>query len=159
MRNLLFILILAAAMSSCCTSRHIATSSKDSVRVEIRTRTEYFRDTIIREIPAISEAITTRDTVSHLENFYAQSDARINPDGTLFHTLSTKPQKEPIPIDKPIQYRDSIVYQDKVVKEVVEVERNLSWWEKTQMKGFWVLVIIIAFVYRKMIMSLIRRFI
>ena len=158
MRTILFI-IIAAAMSSCCTTRRLATSSKDSVRVEIRTRTEYVHDTIIREIPAISEAITTRDTASHLENFYAKSDARINPDGTLFHSLATKPQKEPIPIEKPIQYRDSIVYRDKVEKEIVEVERNLSWWEKTQMKGFWVLVIIIAFVYRRKIMSLIRRFI
>lgn len=159
MRNLLFILIWAVVMSSCSTSRHLATSSKDSVRVEIRTRTEYVRDTIIREIPAISEAVTTRDTVSHLENFYAQSDARINSDGTLFHSLATKPQKEPIPIDKPIQYRDSIVYRDKVVKDIVQVERELSWWQKTQMKGFWVLLLVITFTYRKKIMSLIRRFI
>lgn len=159
MKNIILILIITAAMSSCCSSRHLATSSKDSVRVEIRTRTEYVRDTVIREIPSISEAITTRDTSSHLENFYAQSDARINLDGTLFHSLATKPQKEPIPIDKPIQYRDSIVYRDKVVKDVVQVERELSWWEKTQMKGFWVLAIVIVFVYRKKIMSVIRRFI
>lgn len=159
MKNLLLIIILAAAMSSCCSSRHLATSSKDSVRVEIRTRTEYVRDTVIREIPSISEAITTRDTTSHLENFYAQSDARINSDGTLFHSLATKPQKEPIPIDRPIVYRDSIVYRDKVVKDVVQVKRELSWWEKTQMKGFWVLVVFVVFVYRKKIMSLIRRFI
>lgn len=159
MKNILFIIILTAAMSSCCNSRHLATSSKDSVRVEIHTRTEYVRDTVIREIPAISEAVTTRDTASHLENFYAQSDARINPDGTLFHSLATKPQKEPIPIDKTIQYRDSIIYKDKVVKDIVPVERNLSWWEKTQMKGFWVLIVVIVFIYRKKIMSLIRRFI
>lgn len=159
MKNFLLIIILAAAMSSCCTSRHLATSSKDSVRVEIRTRTEYIRDTIIREIPSISEAVTTRDTASHLENYYAESDARINRDGTLFHSLATKPQKEPIPIDKPIQYRDSIVYRDKVVKDVIQVERELSWWQKTQMKGFWLLVVVIAFIYRKKILSMIRRFI
>lgn len=159
MRNLLFILILAAAMSSCCTSRHLATSSKDSVRVEIRTRTEYVRDTVIREIPSISEAITTRDTASHLENFYAKSDARINPDGTLFHSLATKTQKEPIPIDKPIIYKDSIVYRDKVINDTVQVERELSWWEQTQIKGFWVLIIIAVIFFRKNILSLIRRFI
>lgn len=159
MKNILFIIILAATTSSCCTSRHLATSSKDSVRVEIRTRTEYIRDTIIREIPTISEAVTTRDTTSHLENFYAQSDARINSDGTLFHSLATKPQKEPISIERPIVYRDSIVYRDKVVKDITPVKRNLSWWEKTQMKGFWVLIVVIVFIYRKKIMSLIRRFI
>lgn len=158
MRNILLIFILAA-MSSCCTSRHLATSSKDSVRVEIRTRTEYVRDTIIREIPAISEAVTTRDTASHLENFYAQSDARINPDGTLFHSLATKPQKEPIPIDKPIQYRDSIVYRDKVITNTVQVERELSWWQKAQMKGFWLLIAVMAFIYRKKLLTTIRRFI
>lgn len=159
MRNILFMVILAAVMSSCCANRHLATSSKDSVRVEIRTRTEYVRDTVIREIPAISEAITTRDTASHLENFYAKSDARINSDGTLFHSLATKPQKEPISIDKPIIYRDSIVYRDKVVKDIVQVERELSWWQKTQMKGFWILIAVIAFIYRKKILTTIRRFI
>lgn len=159
MRNLLFILILAAVMSSCCTSRQLATSSKDSVRVEIRTRTEYVHDTVMIKIPVQSERTTTQDSTSHLENDYAQSDARIEPDGSLFHSLETKPQEKPIPIEKPIQYRDSIVYRDKVVKDIVQVERELSWWEKTQIKGFWVLVIVIVFVCRKKIISLIRRFI
>lgn len=146
-------------MASCCPTRKLATSTSDSVRVEVRTRTEYVRDTVIREIPVISETKTTRDTASHLENYYAQSDARINPDGTLFHSLATKPQKEPIPIDKPIERRDSIVYRDKVVKETVQVERELSWWQKTQMKGFWVLLSVIAFIYRKKLLETIRRFI
>lgn len=156
MRNHLLVIILAALISSCNATRHLATSSKDSVRVEIRTRTAYVRDTIIREIPSVSEAITTKDTTSHLENYYAQSDARINLDGTLFHSLATKPQKESIPIDKPIQYRDSIVYRTKEVKDIIQVERNLSWWEKTQIKGFWALLVALVFIYRKKILAVVH---
>lgn len=123
------------------------------MRVEVRTRTEYVRDTVFRDIPAIEEKITTKDTPSHLENYYAMSDARINQDGTLFHSLATKPQKEPILIDKPIQYRDSIVYRDKMVTDIVQVERELTWWQKTKMKGFWVLLAILVFILRKEIFS------
>lgn len=161
MRDIFKIIIIGICLffGSCCPARRIATSIHDSIRVEVRTRTEYHRDTIIREIPIISEKITTWDTTSHLENFYAESDARINPDGTLFHALATKPRQELIPIDRPVQYRDSIVYRDKVVKETVHVQKELSWWQKTQIKGFWALIVIIIIIYRKKIITVIRLFI
>jgi hypothetical protein len=143
----------------CAPCKHLSTNSKDSVRIEYRTRVEYVPDTVVVEIPVQSEKITTRDTTSHLENDYAQTDARINGDGTLFHSLATKPQKKPVPVERPIEYRDSIVYRDRAVEKIVTVERELSWWQQTQIRGFWVAVIIFIFIYRKKIFSLIRRFI
>lgn len=56
-------------------------------------------------------------------------------------------------------YRDSIVYRDRVNTEIVEVERELTWWQQTKMKGFWVLLVVIVFVFRKNIVTLARRFI
>lgn len=158
MRSILFVSIMAI-MSSCCSSRHLNTSLKDSIRVEIRTRTEYVRDTIVREIPAISEKITTRDTASYLENYYAKSHALINQDGTLFHSLSSKPQKESIPIVRPVEYRDSIVYKDRLIRDIVEVDRELSWWQSMQIKGFWLAILVIAVSCRKGIFAFVRRFI
>lgn len=158
MKNIILIIILVA-VSACSPCRHLTTSTKDSVRVEVRTRTEFVMDTVYRDIPAQSEKVTTRDTMSHLENSYSESDARINTDGSLFHSLSTKPRREPIPIDRPVEYRDSIVYRDKAVDRIVQVERELSWWQKTQIRGFWALLIIVAFVFRKNIVSLARRLI
>lgn len=164
MENIYKIIVIATVgvclfLGSCCPARHIATSTQDSVRVEVRSRIEYVMDTVIREIPVISEEIVTRDTVSHLENYYAESDARISSDGTLFHSLATKPQREPIPIDRPVHYQDSIVYRDKLVKEIVQVERELSWWQKTQINGFWLLLAAFIALCGVKIIPIIRKFI
>lgn len=106
---------------------------------------------------------TIADSISHLENEYASSDARLNSDGTLTHTLSTKPQFKPVSTEREIEYRDSIVYRDKVVeqKETITeyVEHPKTWWERTQIYGFWAAIIFVAVSYRKKIINaFIRRF-
>lgn len=159
MKRLIYIFLLVSLMYGCAPCRQLSTNSKDSVRIEYRTRIEYVKDTVLVEIPQQSEKVTTRDTTSHLENDYALSDARINGDGTLTHSLSTKPQKKPVPVEKPIEYRDSIVYRDKTVEKVVQVEKDLSWWQQAQIKGFWLVIALLAFAYRKKIFALVRRFI
>ena len=158
MKNLLLILILAA-VTACCPCRHLTTSTADSVRVETIVRTEYIPDTVLVEVPVESERQTVRDTTSHLETSFAVSDARINADGSLSHSLANKPQKRPIPTEKEVIYRDSIVYRDRVNTEIVEVERKLTWWQQTKMKGFWIALAIIVIVYRKKIFTVARRFI
>jgi hypothetical protein len=158
MKNLLLILILAA-VTACCPCRHLTTSTADSVRVETIVRTEYIPDTVLVEVPVESERQTVRDTTSHLETSFAVSDARINADGSLSHSLANKPQKRPIPTEKEVIYRDSIVYRDRVNTEIVEVERKLTWWQQTKMKGFWIALAIIVVVYRKKIFTVARRFI
>ena len=158
MKNLLLILILAA-VTACCPCRHLTTSTADSVRVETIVRTEYIPDTVLVEVPVESERQTVRDTTSHLETSFAVSDARINADGSLSHSLANKPQKRPIPTEKEVIYRDSIVYRDRVNTEIVEVERKLKWWQQTKMKGFWIALTIIVVVYRKKIVTVARRFI
>ena len=159
MKRLIYIFLLVPLMYGCAPCRHLSTNIKDSVRIEYRTRVEYVPDTVFVEIPQQSEKITTRDTTSHLENDYAQTDARINGDGTLFHSLATKPQKKPVPVERPIEYRDSIVYRDRAVEKIVTIERELTWWQKTQIRGFWLAISILVLVYRKKIMSSLRRFI
>lgn len=146
MKNLILIYILLA-ISSCCPGRKISASS-DSMRVEVRERTVLIRDTVWRDFPLISEMVALQADSSHLENRYAVSDARIGSDGLLYHSLATKPQKEAIPIDRPVVYRDSIVYRDRTAEKVVavEVERNLTWWQQTQIRGFWLLLAIFAVV-------------
>ena len=153
--GLVLLLVLAFLMTSCCPCRHLTTSdnTKDSVRVVTVIRTEYIHDTVFIEIPVERERQTVRDTTSHLETSFALSDARINKDGTLYHSLENKPQKRPVEVEKEVIYRDSIVYRDKVVRKVqtVEVPRELTWWQRTQMRGFWVAIIIFAITYRKKI--------
>lgn len=171
MKHLLYIVLTAVLLTACASSRKAATSSstdssaqgRDSVRIEYREKTVFVPDTVFVEIPAQTAERTTPDSLSHLENDYAESNARINQDGSLFHDLKTKPQAKPVPTQKEIQYRDSIVYRDRIVKlrvtetKTVEVEKNLSWFQKTQIYGFWALLLLLAIIYRKKLFGAIVR--
>lgn len=168
MKHLLYILFIAALLTGCATPRKITSTDsqqqRDSVRIEYRERTVLVPDTVLVEIPAQTAERTTPDSLSHLENDYAESTARINQDGSLYHDLKTKPQMKPVKTNKEIQQRDSVrtVYQDRIVKqtitEKVEVEKKLSWFQKTQIAGFWTLLVFLMIVYRKKIFgTLVRR--
>lgn len=156
--------MLAAVLlvGGCSPGKHLAKTQQqqDSTRVEVRKEIVYVPDTVYLEIPAQTAERTTRDSTSHLENDYATSDARINSDGTLYHDLRTKPQEKEIPVEVPKERKDSIIYRNIEVEKIVPVERELTKWQKTQMRGFWVvLVVLVVYVFRKPFLALIRRFI
>lgn len=160
MRHLPLFLLLIFLLGGCASSRRLSENvhQQDSVQIKVETRIEYVPDTVYIEIPAQTAERETADSTSHLENDYATSDARINPDGTLFHNLKTKPQKKPVEFEKPVERKDSTIYKTKTVTEVrtVEVPRPLNWWERTQIYGFWFIVFIAVIVYRKKILSLLK---
>ena len=165
MKRVILLMAAVLLLGGCCTCRKATTQvveqRQDSTRIEYRERTIYVPDTVFVEIPKQTAERTTADSVSHLENDYASSDARINTDGTLTHTLQSKHQVKPVPTEKRIEYRDSIVYRDRgrtQTNTVTEyVERKRSWWEQTQIYGFWVAIIIVAIVYRKKIFKAVVR--
>lgn len=168
MRNFKFICFFVAlgVFISCGTSRKLPTAmvqQKDSTHTEVREKTVYLHDTVYFEIPAQTAERTTNDTTSFLENDYAESNARINPDGSLFHDLKTKPQDKPVPTGKEIVYRDSTVYKNNYVEVPVPVEKKLSWWEQTCIKWFpysiGALLLSLVVIFRKPMLALIRRFI
>lgn len=162
-RSIIFMLAAVLLVGGCSPGKHLAKTQQqqDSTRVEVRKGIVYVPDTVYLEIPAQTAERTTRDSTSHLENDYATSDARINTDGSLYHDLKTKPQEIPKEVQTPVERNDSIVYKykDRTVYETVEVEvkRELTWWQKTQMYGFWVALIVIVVTYRKGIWSIIKR--
>lgn len=161
-RNSILFVIIGLLLCSCGAGKHLPlqTEQKDSIRTVVKEVTKYILDTVILEIPAQTAENTTRDTSSHLETDYAESDARINPDGTLHHTLRNKEQDKPVPVDVPVTQKDSIVYRDKYVYETVEVPRELTRWQKWQMRSFWILLAIMAaYLLWKPLLALIRRFI
>ncbi len=160
MKRVASILIVAAAIvamfAGCCPYRHLTTTTHDSVRVETVVRTERVPDTVLVEVPIEVVRQTVRDTTSHLETTFAVSDARILADGSLSHSLENKAQKRPVSIEKEVVYRDSIVYRDRTDTKLVEVARPLTWWQQTQIRGFWMMVLILLFVCRKQIASLVK---
>lgn len=129
----LAICLVITLLSSCRTTKVI--EYRDSIRTEIRYKTVKVPDTVYVDIPSQSETVIAKDS-SLLENDYSLSFARINLDGTLLHTLRTKPQQKPVQIEKIIEYKDSIVYKDKIITEVKEVEKKLSWWQSFCINGF-----------------------
>lgn len=136
--------LVALVTLSCATNRVLSSHiEQDSVSVEVRERIEYIRDTVEVAIPAISESVATRDTVSHLENPYAASRAVIA-GGVLHHSLMTKPQIQRIPVRTPSLRRDSIVYRNFYRDITTEVGRELTWWQETQIKGFWAMILIFS---------------
>lgn len=163
MKHLPLLLLLTFIIGGCASSRRLSENvhQRDSVDVRVETRIEYIPDTVFIEIPAQMSERETADSTSHLENDYATSDARINPDGSLFHNLKTKPQKKPVNVERPVEYRDSIVYKTKTVIETKteQVPRDLTWWQKTQIYGFRAAIVLLLIVYRKKILSFIKRLI
>lgn len=130
----LFIAIVLFLFSSCRPGQQlVVVEARDSVRVEERVREVKVTDTLFIEVPRQAVERTTADSSSHLENDYALSDARILADGSLFHTLETKPRTDTLAREVGVQVRDSIVYREKVVPQVVSVEKELNWFAQLRL--------------------------
>lgn len=121
-----FIAIVLLLFSSCRTGKVVVVEAKDSVRVEERIREIKVTDTLFVEVPMQKESTTVRDSISHLENDYAISDARINPDGSLYHSLETKPRTDTLTQELSVQAKDSIIYREKVIPKIYPVEKELN---------------------------------
>lgn len=156
------VFLLYMSLSSCRSHKSLAEpvqNVKDSFRIEYRERVEYISDTVYIQIPLQEREIIKKDTFSLLENDFALSIVRLYADGSMMHKLSTKPQLKPVPTEKKIEYRDSIAYRDRIVTETKTeyVEHKRSWWEQTQIYGFWASVIFFAVTYRKKIFQAVVR--
>ena len=129
----LFLSLTAFVAAACAAVRHSSPSVTDSTRVQVRTETVTLHDTAYVELPVIVERKATLDTASTLENIYARSEATVAA-GILHHSLETKPVKVPVEVKTKIVYRDSLVYKDRIETKTVEVQRQLTWWQKAKMK-------------------------
>lgn len=147
-QNIFLVIVAVFLLCSCGAGRKVQPSieSLDSVRIEVRTKTVYRDSLVYIEIPSQSAQNTTRDTSSHLETDFAESDARINSDGTLYHSLRNKEQLLPKPIKIPQEKRDSTIYKNRWYKVTYPVEKELTSWQKWQMRGFWILLSL-SFIY------------
>lgn len=127
--------IIAAALllCSCAAPRVAQESQRDSVRVETIERTVYKDSIIFVPLPAEDDAASLPDSdTSRLETSLAESEAFVK-DGQLHHSLRNKETLLPVPVKLPSVIRQEYAYalRDRKVVEVVEVERELSWWQRT----------------------------
>lgn len=132
--------MLAAMLAASCSPKvfPVQRDTVTQVRTEIVER--LVRDTVEVTLPQDSVHVQTRDTISVLRIKAAISEASVSR-GILSHTLHSdpayKPEIEVVYKDR-IEYRDTTIYASNT--EVVEVERELSGWQRTMMAGGYVLL-------------------
>lgn len=165
---------LAAIMFSGCHSSKqmlpstpVIVNNTDSVRIEYIETVRI--DTVTVEVPVPMESAkqVVPDSTSHLETSLAESDAWINADGTLGHSINNKEQK--LKADVPVPVKDTQTNNTSAsVREIpvpypepVYIERELTKWEAFRMGAFWYLVglsvISIAIVFRKPLFNILRK--
>lgn len=118
----------------------------------IEYRDRVIHDTTTFEIPVEVEKIVTKDTISHLENQFAKSDAKVS-DGLLCHSLESIPQVIKVPYE--VHVTDTLYKESQVIEKEVDVEKPLSWWQKFRMTAFWWLlgavIAALLWIFRKVI--------
>lgn len=122
--------------TSCGVSRkpQAETTTRDSV-VIVKKDSLVLRDSVVFvELPKESQAVETFSDSSHLETSLATSDAIVR-DGLLKHTLENKLKRYEVPIQVPERYiiSEASSSYNRVIREVVEVEKELTWWQKFRM--------------------------
>lgn len=148
--NITVSLVMVGLLIAACSPKIIY---KTETVIEYRDRE--IHDTTTFEIPVEVEKIVTKDTISHLENQFAKSDARVS-DGLLYHSLESIPQVIKVPYE--IHVTDTLYKESQVIEKEVEVEKPLSWWQKFRMNAFWWLllgvVLLLVWTFRKSILKL-----
>ena len=147
--------IMALMVASCGPAKVVQDYQKDSVVTVIKDTTIY-RDSIIYvKIEAEKDSAVLPDTdTSRLSTRFAESEAYVS-NGQLHHSLRNKsealiPIETKIPIT--IHFESKATIRDKKTVEVVEVEKQLSRWQKfIQALGYGVLVAVILWIAKKFI--------
>lgn len=121
-----------------------------SPRIYPPSKIEHVVDTVIRErlvhdtatfvIEKEVERIVTRDTMSHLENDYAKSDAMVE-GGFLHHSLETKPHTVYIPVEVPVH--DTTVVETQA-ETIIQKENYITPWQNFQIMLCWILAAVLA---------------
>lgn len=148
---------MALMVASCGPAKVVQDYQKDSVVTVIKDTTIY-RDSIIYvKIEAEKDSAVLPDTdtdTSRLSTRFAESEAYVS-NGQLHHSLRNKsealiPIETKIPIT--IHFESKATIRDKRTVEVVEVEKQLSRWQKfIQTLGYGVLVAVILWIAKKFI--------
>ena len=147
--------IMAFMVASCGPAKVVQGYQKDSVVTVIKDTTIY-RDSIIYvKIEAEKDSAVLPDTdTSRLSTRFAESEAYVS-NGQLHHSLRNKsealiPIETKIPIT--IHFESKATIRDKRTVEVVEVEKQLSRWQKfIQALGYGVLIAVILWIAKKFI--------
>lgn len=111
--------------------------------MEVRERIVKVRDTVKVYLPDEQVDNITSDTTSRIETSAAVSTATVS-NGELHHTLWNKQQPIGVKVDMEFTVEDVTKEHLTTIREIVEVPRELTWWQQTQMRGFWALLAVVG---------------
>ena len=145
MKSLLPFIFLILLTSSCGIA-HFQPVQRDSTVVRYVDSLRIRDSVVLVSIPteSSSQIVFASDT-SHLETSIAVSDAWTDESGRIHHTLNNK-SMEKLPAIVPIYDRARMLDERQIITitKKVEVEKELTWWQKFRLKGFWVLAGLVA---------------
>jgi uncharacterized protein YcfL len=151
MKKIVLLVIFALSLSGCSPKvvQHTVT--------EIEYRDRFVHDTATVEIPVEVERLVTRDTMSHLENSFAKSDAVVS-QGLLSHSLESKPQIIKVPVK--VKVTDTLWRESEKTAEIQYVEKQMTKFQQFRLDAFWWMSALIAglsvWTFRKPLLKLIK---
>lgn len=163
--------IMCILLAACCPCRNVAsttseiTHQRDSLRVvHIDTIRVVERDTVIMgPISQAHDKVAIMTTNSYLENEYCTSRANVDELGILTHTLDTRDSALlPMRLVEVASTTNDILshiseHDNTSQTTAVEIKEvnHVTWWQRTQIIGFWALLGVLAINYRKVIFKVI----
>lgn len=171
-----FLCLLSFALVGCKTQKQatatlppVILNNSDSVRVETIINTIYVPTPVALDIPQQSQTSVTAADSSHVETDLAESDAWINEDGTLGHSINNKPGKLQgevyVPQTTTQSSKEAVKEKEIPVPQPypVEVERDFTIMEQIKLAAFWYLVgaviVSIGLLFRRPLMKALRKII
>lgn len=157
MKKFIYFLIFLTFVGCAGTKKVQYVPTQTEIRVEYRDSLIYVRDTIFITPPVEEKSIKTLQDSSHLETSIAVSDAWIDEDNNLNHTLKNK-------TDTVFKYVYDTVVVSKIVKEyvdrpvIVEVEVPVKYIPKAYKYSMWFSLSILVFFLIKIALTLKKKF-
>lgn len=150
--NIIPLLALCGLITACAAPKAVQGYQRDSVAVFVRDSLILRDSVILVEIPQESDKAVLPDSdTSRLVTSLALSEAWVD-DGRLYHTLRNRGEAlVPIEVRIPNRVHTEQRIMTRAVREVVEVEKELSRWQSfIQALGYAVLIAGAAWLARKL---------
>jgi len=139
---------LALCLLNACSPKIVETIRTETV-TEVRDSIAWRDTTIYVPVPLeADQAIVQVGDTSHRETSVAESDAWIDGQGLLHHTLRNKPARIPYKAVLPERMHMTTVSNTHekahIITKVVKVEKPLSAWQRFRIGAFWWLLLTAA---------------
>jgi hypothetical protein len=151
LRNNIALLAICGLAGACATPKVVQDYQRDSVVVIVKDSLVLKDSVVLVEIPTEQERLVVAATdTSVLETSVAKSTAFVNDKGQLCHTLTNKDALLPVKITIPEKVHTELREKAMVVRQTIEVEKELSRWQNfIQMLGYGVLIACVLWLINK----------